>query len=329
MADEPELDAFARAGITDADFEDDAPVVEAQFEETPEAPEAVEEAPSGPARDEHGRFAPKAATEAPAAPQAAPEAAPEPAAPPADLNLPPEAREAWAAVPAAVRDTVTRRVSELQGGIEKYRTQIEPVRPFLERAGSPEALAQALNAYVSAEDMLRQDPIRGLDSLCQSLGTTLRDVAAHVMGQPAPEKDAVIDGLRRELQALQSQVGTVTKTFEQQRREAAEATVTSFAAEHPRFEELAEEIGRMLRTGYIDPASPDALKRAYEIADRANPAPQPAAAPVAAPVAVQARTPAANLSVSGTPSAGSNLSVRTPPANRRENIAQILDQVGL
>lgn len=278
--------------------------------------------PEGPNRAPDGKFAPKEAQEAAAEAQAEPEAPKQPQ--PMDeapARFSADAKAAWAAASPAVRGEVHRMTRELEQGIEKYRAQVEPVRQFIERAGSPEAFAQAVQSYVAAEDMLRQDPIRGLDNVCKAMGTTLRDVAAQVMGQPAPEKDAVIEELRRELRAVQSQVGTVAQTFEQQRQQALVGSVTQFAASHPRFDELSGEIARMLKTGYASD-----LEDAYAKAERLNPAPAPAAS-AAPPPAPQTRKSA--LSVNGAPSSGSNPATRQRSATTGDAIARAFEQVGI
>lgn len=329
MTEPVEQDVFARAGITDADFEDegmDAPVLD-------EAPvEAAAEPPAeeGPNRDEHGRFAAKPVEE-PQEPADAPqEAAQEPAkaepVPEVGLNLSPAERALWGAADPSLRAAVSRRVGELESGLNQYRQRYEPLRQHMEMAERQGvSLPDVLNGYISAENMIRRDPAAGFEHICQGLGISFRDVAAKALGQPAPERDAVIDGLRQELHALKSQVSTVSQTFEQQRQSQITDFVTKFAGSHPRFDELSGDIAAMLKTGFAT-----SLEDAYDKAERLKPAPAPA--PVVAQEQVpppQPRKPAANLSVSGAPSPGSNPAQRTPPPDRRDSIEWALQQVGI
>lgn len=317
-----ELDVFARAGLSDADFSDDDVLVERDVET-----EVETEVESGPARDDKGRFASKepasepetaedvfAQAEAPAAVEAAPEPAPEVVDVPADLNLTAAERAEWVKAGPLARGAVTRRVAQLQEG---YRQTVEPLKPFLDHYGSATQMAQYMNGIAQFEARLRQDPAQGMASICQALGVDVRAVAAQIVGQPAPTRDAVIDGLRSELNAVKAQVGTVHQTFEQQRQQTVVQSVTDFAAAHPRFDELSGEIAQMLKTGYATD-----LQDAYTKADRLSPS-----AP--APTPPLARTPAANISVSGTPANGSNPNPRTPPPDRMASIDWALNSVGL
>lgn len=306
-------------------------------QEREQATEAAEKPASGPARGPDGKFAPKA-TEVASEEDAAPAPASEPqqaTSPQDDWKAAPQrfnatAKAEWEKAPLAIRGEVSRTIRELEGGIEKYRGQVEPLRPFLERAGDPGRLAQALTNYTQAEEMLARDPLQGLDLICRNIGLDLKQVAAHVMGQPAPERDAVIDGLRQELAGLKQQVGTVHQTFEQQRTQQTAAQVTEFAKAHPRFDELAGDIAQMLKTGYVDPKAPDALQRAYEMADRLKPVPQPTAPQTreTTPPQPAPQTRKSEYSVNGAPSSGSN-PVRQRSATAGEAIQRAAREHGL
>jgi hypothetical protein len=101
----------------------------------------------------------------------------------------------------------------------------------------------ALSRYVGMENQLRADPLRGLEIICQNVGMSLREVAAKVLG----------------LTPDQGQGGAADSTHE---------SVTKFAAEHSRFEELSNDIAFFLETGRTGDIS-----EAYEMAQRLNPAP--------------------------------------------------------
>jgi hypothetical protein len=97
----------------------------------------------------------------------------------------------------------------------------------------------ALSRYVGMENQLRADPLRGLEIICQNVGMSLREVAAKVLG------------------LTQDQGRAADSTHE---------SVTKFAAEHPRFEELSDDIAFFLETRTED------IAEAYEMAERLNPA---------------------------------------------------------
>lgn len=232
------------------------------------------------------------------------------------------ARAEWDKTPEPVRAEVNRAFREMESGIAQYRQAYEPLKQYDEMArASGTTLDAALQNYVGLENQLRQDPMRGLEAVCQNLGTTLRDVAAKVMGQPVPEKDAVIGGLQSELAALKQQIGGVQQTFQQQREAQTVTTVESFAAANPRFDELSGEIATMLKTGYAT-----GLQDAYDKAARLNPAPAPAV-PAAPPPAPQTRKSA--LSVNGAPTSGSNPANRQRSATTGDAISRAFEQVGL
>lgn len=316
-----EQDVFARVGLTDADFED-----EPQIGDVPE--EASDDRP----RDEHGRFVAKDKGEEPVAPEEAgassttgaqePEAVPDaappaPAAEEAPARFSAEAKAAWASAPPALRSEVLRAQSELQSGLEQYQAKLAPLKNYIDMAGGPEALAEAAQRYVGIEQMLAADPIKGLSVICNNLGTDLRSVAAHVMGQPAPDGSQEMGQLRQQLAQAQAEL----QQFRQEKTQTLTQTVQQFADQHPRFDELSREISWALKTGLAS-----TLPEAYEYAERLKPAPQ--AAPAAAPEGTtqQPQTPPANLSVDGGP--GSNPGYQ-PPKDRRQNIADRLAEFGL
>jgi hypothetical protein len=302
-------------------------------EEAPVAEAAEEAAPEGPARGPDGRFAPKAADTEPE-PLAAPEAAPAPVEAPAWLNDA-NAKAAWGTAPAPLRDHLAVRFSEMERGLNEYRARLEPLRQFDEMARAKgQNLADVVQTYVGIEDQLRADPIAGLNIVCQNLGFDLRQVAAHVMGQPY-DGNADAQQVRQQNAELQQELLQL-RAFKQQADERTYndslTKVQAFAAEHPRYPELEHTIGWALQTGAVqrtgDPAAD--LQRAYEFAERLAPAPAMAATPIppaAAPAEpVAARTRRTGISIEGAP--GSNPG-KPRPRNADEAVDRAFDQVGL
>lgn len=284
------------------------------------------EAKAAPERGEGGKFVAKQPEGAPAAAKDAPKTA-EPAKPSFTASEAPQrfsddAKKEWATAPESVRRETERAIKELTDGFQKYKQSAErdqTLHEFHEMAkASGKELSGVVREYVSMENKLRQDPLGGLDMLCQRLGFSLRDVAAHVMGQKpeeqASQQDATIRELRQIVADLQQKVGGVTQTIEQQREQATLTEINKFAADHPRFEELAEDIAFFMKTGRAKD-----LPEAYDMAERLNPVPAgqaketAPAASSAAPPEPPVQPDKGQKSINGAPSAG----LTSPPAKKR------------
>lgn len=287
--------------------------------------EAKPEAKTTPERGEHGHFAPKEGAETKPAAEA-PKATNFVEAP---QRFSTDAKAAWKDAPEPVRAEVHRAVKELEQGYQKHRADAEAyaqVKPFADLAQkSGTTLKDAMERYVGMEQRLKADPVGGLERICQNLGISLRDVAAHVMGQKpdqiAARSDKVIGELQRELATLKQQVGGVTKTMETQRTTATHSQVSAFAASpgHERFDELSNDIAFFLKSGRTAD-----LGEAYQLAERLNPAaaktPAAAAAVAAVPAAPTAQNRAGQKSISGAPATGSTPAKRSPAPSIRDAI---------
>lgn len=243
-----------------------------------------------------------------------------------------DAKAQWATVPEAVRAEATRAIKELEGGIEQYRQSFEPYRELdkqLKTTG--QTFKEVFDHYTGIEQLLAKSPIEGLDRICQNMGLSLRQVAQHVMGQPADQQatqhETTIRELRNEIAALQKEVGGVSTTIKTQQEKAVLSQIEQFAADKPRFEELSNDVAFFLQNGRAKD-----LQEAYDLAERLNPAPVAAPAP-AAPAAQQQADPAqtrkGQLSTTGAPSSGSNPANRKPPASARDALDRAFANVGL
>lgn len=264
--------------------------------------------------------------EAPKA-EARPEDAPKSPIGDAPQRFSADAKAAWKDVPDAVRGEIHRAIRENENGLREKDELLGGFKPYFDMARQqgmrPQDVPQVLGRYVQMENALRQDPRRGIEAIANNMGLTLDQFMAKVQGQQpgqADAKDQQILELRREIQNLQGQFGQVSQTVQQQREQAVMNDVTRFAQEHPRFDELAGEIARLIQTGYASD-----LSDAYEKAERLNPAPQPAPQPAQPPAPAQTRQP---RSVTGAPGGGSNPRP-APSANRREAIERGLRAAGL
>lgn len=288
------------------------------------APEKVAKDPPAkvePARGEGGKFAPKEPAQDAAQVAAKPATdvkAPEPAkasftASEAPARFSPDAKERWAETHESVRGETERAIRELTEGHQKYKQaaeKFESLKEFDElatRHGTD--LKTALTRYTNMEAMLQKDVVGGLEEICRNVGVSLKDVAAHVLNQPADQQasqsDAKVRQLEAELAQIKQQVGNVTETFQRQQFTATQSEVEKFASDpaHSRFDELADEIAFFLQHKTKD------LSEAYSMADRLNPAPaqasnvQPPASSAAAP-APEAQNLKGQKSITGAPSPG-------------------------
>ena len=235
-----------------------------------------------------------------------------------------DAKAAWKDAPEAVRGEINRAMSEMERGIEQYRQVVEPLKPFLQLAQQNRVdPAQTIERYVQVDQAFSRDPRAGFEMIARNMGTNLNDLIQRITGEAAdvPERDSVISGLQNEIQQLKTQLVQVGQSVQQQRTSSVEQQVNAFAAEHPRFEELAPEIQRLLETGYASD-----LKSAYEYAERLNPAPQVADPPQPAPPPAQTREA---KSVTGAPSSGSNPVKRKPSNSRTEALERGMRAAGL
>jgi hypothetical protein len=255
----------------------------------------------------------------------------------------PDAKAAWKEAPEPVRAEITRAVTELEKGLDQYRQAFEPYKDFdqqLRQTGQD--FRQVVQHYTGIENMLRQDPMRGLDTICQNMGTSLREVAERVLGQQpdqnAAQSEHTIRELRNEIASLKQGFDGLNKDITSRTQKTVESAVLEFAGqpEYARFEELAPDIKFILdgklrdkveqaqMTGKFDAV----LQEAYQLAERLNPGPQPAPAP--APPPVQPHTQdKGQLSTSGAPSSGSNPGNRPVPANARDALKNAFATVGI
>lgn len=344
----------AEAAVTEAaPVELSAPLVDRASETTPRS--AIERAfvevdkadvgdvPVDPVKSEgqergpDGKFVAKDTSKVEGAKDEATEPGEDAAKPLTNFTEPPkrfsaDAKAVWGGAPEPVRAEITRAITELEKGIEQYRADFEPFREFDQKLkASGQDFKTVVSHYIGIESMLAQNPLKGLDTICQNMGMSLRDVAAHVMGQTpdqsASAQDATIRELRQEIAALKEGLGGVSNTIRTQSEQSVLAQIAEFSADKPRFEELSNDIAFFLQNGRAND-----LQEAYELAERLNPAPQttaPAAAAPAAQPAAPAQPRKGNLSLSGAPSSGSNPANRKPPSSARDALDNAFAKVGM
>lgn len=223
-------------------------------------------------RGDRGQFAPKDGKQPTAAEAAAAAATPEAKAAAAAAAAKPvdqgaaqrhaiapdrfstDGKAAWEAAPEPVKAEVHRALRELEAGIEKHKAgaaKFETVKDFDEiatRSGTD--LRTALTRYVNTEQLLRSNPLKGLDAICQQMNLSLRQVAEVVMGQQPDQRAAQSDNEIRELKAtvsrLEQQVGGVTQTFQQQGQKQLHDHIAKWSEGKLHFELLAPHIAEAI-----------------------------------------------------------------------------------
>lgn len=247
-----------------------------------------------------------------------------------------DVKDLWHTLPHRAREEWTRMHSELTQGYEKHKAGAErdaQLNEFHEMAKqSGKQLPQVLREYVNMENHLRKDLVGGLNEICSRVGVSLKDVAAHIMGQTpdqnASAQDATIRELKAEIAELKGQVGHVSQTFQQQREQSTLQEVTKFAQDNPRFEELSEDIAFFMKSGRAKD-----LSEAYTLAERLNPAPKPdpaskPAASSAPDIDLSVQTEKGQKSIQGSPTPGSDPVRRPPSKSIEESIRRAMAQAG-
>ena len=265
----------------------------------------------------------------------------------APARLLPKAREVWANTPREVRAEFDRFEREFETEREVHREakqfheELKEYRELASKAGT--TVPHALKRYVEFDKQISADFGQGVAaiardqgktaaeavaSLIRGLGSTPEQYAKHVLanpqahqmpqGQPQqqqqrPANDPVLQKVTQLEQELQQQ-------REEQARERVSASIIEpFAAEHPRFAELQDDIAKLLQTGMIpESLSPaERLEVAYDMAERLKPSlyRQPAAFADPDLDAEATKVAAGKKSISGAPGNGSvhpGRSLKTP-----------------
>jgi hypothetical protein len=268
----------------------------------------------------------------------------------ANFGLTKEALEAATKADPKLLADMKRRFTELTQGIEKHKPAAESWakgQKYVEMArNAGKDIWDVVDQYVQMETVLRNPQTRaqGLFALAQNLGVDpmqlAQEIASAAQGHPyqpaQPQQQYLTPEQARELARQEAEAFYAERNAYEQ--------IEKFKADHPRFEELQDDIAGMLAHPRIAalPAS-EKLKAAYEAADRLNPAAPAVATPAATqtpavaptPQAVQPATPdpktkaKANLSITGSPDGGSNPATRKIPGSTGEALDAAFARVGL
>jgi hypothetical protein len=260
----------------EAAFEEVEAPVEAKSEPVVVAEPAAETAAEARARDDKGRFAPKAETpEAPVVEVPVVEAVVTPevqAQPVVERKVPntwrKEAAARWADIPDDIKDEILKRENDARQGIQSYKSDAELARNFKEASKPFERTFQQLGvnpvqAYqylLNADAKLRysqpQEKARYFSELAREYGIDLQQV---VQLPPVPP----------EYQQMQQELNQLRQRQEAWEREQSQTLVSEierFAEAHEHLEAVRGRMSALLNSG----AAKD-LQDAYDQACWADP----------------------------------------------------------
>jgi hypothetical protein len=291
-------------------------------------PDAKAEVKSdGPVRGEDGKFAPKD----PAKAEVKVEGEPVKDTPfrEAPKRFSEDAKAAWEKAPDPIKAEAHRAIKELESGIQEYRQKYEPLKQYDEIARQNNtSIKDALDRYTGLERALAsenpQEKFSAIQKVFDYAGINMREFAAQMAGvtpeQASVHQENTIRELRMELAAIKEQVGGVTGHIQQQQEATVMSQIEAFTKDHPRFDELSDDIAFFLQHKRAND-----LQEAYELAERLKPAPVKASAlsPVI-PEQPEAHTLRGQKSVAGSPSAGSSPAKGKPSPSIKEALQRAL-----
>jgi len=251
------------------------------------------------------------------------------------------ARRDWAGTPESVRGDIHRIQAEFAKAYQFYKDDHEAYKPIKHYAKMAEehgtTLVEALDNFVGMEHKLRADPIAGLDVIVNNLGLKdpetgrrlgLRDISYYVL-QQSPEQLQQIQNANtqqaaaHQIGALHQEIAGLKETINQwqttQQFTHTRSAVDTFAATHPRFDELGELINTELKLGFD-------LDQAYARAALLRPA-----AHVEQIHTTPAQTRPIDRSISGAPgvapSDGASRRTQKPSGSTRDAVQNALRRV--
>lgn len=325
------------------------------------APAQVDPAAPAVARDEAGRFAPKAedtpdktaaaAPEAKPAPvdpkitdkpeAASPEAPQEPIRAPAALSA--VAKAKWATLDPVLQAEWSKRERDMDQGLQKQGVQLkrfermdEAIAPHRDRllmSGMDEVAY--VRSLITADEMLRgPNKIQALAQIAEMYGADLRQ-----LGQPGQQPQQA--QLPPQFQAMASEIANLKGELAQFKGAAQEADIAqtqaridTFAKDHPYFENVRPLMAALIQSGQAIE-----LEDAYAMACRASPEVHPvllkeqmdaqAAAARAEATARANEAKQASGSVTGSPAPGTVAARSGPPLSTRDSLERGFRDAGL
>jgi len=256
----------------------------------------------------------------------------------------PEARAKWDNVPHPVKAELFRLTQERDSEVQRYRQsheRYEQIRQFDDIARTNgRDLRQSLEKVVQIEQALARNPIAGLEQILREVGPrkpdgssiSLYEVAQHIVSKgPQAYQQSMQQAEQPQRQQARPQEDPRVAKLESELHEmkvkmTVEPVVASFAAEHPRLNEIWKDVTEILQSGIIERkygqglSHEQRLSEAYRMADALSPLEAPAeivqthSETTARPV----NPDAGRKSVRGAPSDGADVAADEQETDLRE-----------
>ena len=177
-----------------------------------------------------------------------------------------EMHEFYASSDPAMKDYIDLRESQMREGLEKDRGDanlgrtmrdiMTPHEMLFKNRGieGPQAVQYMLNAHNVLSTGTAEQKQAAIQQLVQSYG----------IGAPAEGSDPQLTSLTQRLQAMEQNYNSSQQRSLQETQTRIETEVSAFADEHPLFDDLQDDIAKLITAGYE-------LEDAYEKARWANP----------------------------------------------------------
>ncbi len=197
-----------------------------------------------------------------------------------------DSRELYRNVPRAVRRDIETMVRTHDEETTRYReasTRYDSIREFDELARSNgRDLRDSLTRVHQIESLMQQNPIAGLNAILMETGPrkadgqpfSLFEVAQHIAQQGPEGYQRMVQPPRQQQAQEDPRVGQLQQQLQQiQEQQLAAQVIAPFKADHPRYDELQDDIAFFLQSGKVpESLSPyDRLEAAYDMAARINP----------------------------------------------------------
>lgn len=198
----------------------------------------------------------------------------------------PRAKEKWAEADPDIRGEVRRMEANYEKGLQEHRESHEfrkELREFEDMAKEHgTTVKDALKNYTAIDNLLKTNPVAGVERILSSIGITPQQYADYVQNAPAQAPaDPKVSQLEQTVRQLQQQLQGVTQTTQESQQQAQLSQVQNniiapFRAslgDNDRYEELEEDIAFFLNSDKV-PSTLSAQRRlevAYDMAERINP----------------------------------------------------------
>ena len=177
-----------------------------------------------------------------------------------------EMKESWEKLDSDTQDYIELRESQMKEGVE-VRKQDADIGMKLRDAFSPyENLLKQNNVDpVTASQKLMATHMQLISAPIEQRKTLFSQLAANygITGENNEPVDPKIQQLEQRLSQVQNVLTANQQASQQEMKGRIETEVESFASEHPHFDDLSDEIAKLIRADY-------SLEDAYKVAYRAS-----------------------------------------------------------